>query len=52
MHPANESEGGLFVKLKSFFDSSRWVGITAGSLIREDSGFKELATKAPKNILL
>lgn len=44
MHPANESDIGLFEKLKSLLNDS--VGRSPVSLVRMDQGFKQSRTNA------
>jgi hypothetical protein len=46
MHSCKRVRGRTLRKIEELFDSSWWVGKTALSLITEQSGFKEAATRA------
>ena len=46
MNSRKRVRGRTLRKIEELFDSSWWVGKTALSLIREQSGFKESVTRA------
>jgi hypothetical protein len=52
MHSRKRVRGRTLRKIEELFDSSWWVGKTAVSLVKEQSGFKETIARTPQGNLL